>query len=220
MRNVAGEGQASVEQLECRRYLSESLKTGLIGQTCGDLKEGFRTTFLESGDYTIDIGPTSSRWVRFYIASEARSIPRPQLASSCGAPPPSVCSAGATPTPLSAPSHASLNPPAIVSNTAYGVRLKGSANGLLEGSLSFVAPSTGSYALNLGSPTFRVQMRAESAGAPLLTDCAGKVQASDNCSPFKSTQLFQLIAGTRYRIELSGTADASWVRLALSHVDP
>jgi hypothetical protein len=218
---LAHAGQSSVgDQLECRRYLSVTLKTGLIGDTCGALKEGFRTEGLVASDYTIDIGPTPSRWVRFYIAAEERSVATPQLTSACAPPAPAMCSAGASPISLTAPGHASLNPPAIAVDTAYGVRLTSTFNGRLEGALVFVPPSSGAYALSLGTPKVPVHVRPEGERTPLSPSCAGKVAADASCSLFKSTQLFQLVAGTRYRVELNGVDDVSWVRLAVSLAGP
>jgi hypothetical protein len=127
-----------------------------------------------------------------------------------------VCAAGAAPTALSAPGQGSLHPPALAVDTAYGVRLQAERADGLEGALVFVPPSSGAYLLSLGTPYFRVQIRAENAPAPLSPACAGSVPAVANCNLFKSSQLFELNAGTRYRVELSGNNDASWVRLAIS----
>ncbi|RYZ06956.1 MAG: hypothetical protein EOO73_14305 [Myxococcales bacterium] len=208
--------------LDCRRYLSEELKTGLTGDGCSLLKEGFRTSALSTGDHFIDIGPTASRWVRLYIAPEDRTaaISSPPI-SACAAPSPEICSAGSSPTPLSAPGFASLNPPVIQADSVYGVRLKAEMDGRLEGALSFVPPSTGPYLLSLGTPapSFIAQVRPEGDRALVAPSCAGKVQATANCDSFKSNQLLQLVAGTRYRVELNAS-QGSWVRLAISHASP
>lgn len=214
--SLSGVASAGVEHLECRRYLSEPVKLGLVGETCGSLKEGLVTEVLPSGEYVLEIGPTPFRWVRFHSGSEARPIVAPQLTSSCGAPSPATCAAGVAPTALSAPGQGSLHPPELAVDTAYGIRLKVERAGGLEGAVVFVPPSSGDYLLSLGTPYFPVQVRAEDAPAPLAPTCAGSVPSAASCGLFKSSQRFQLNAGTRYRVELAGVMDTSWVRLAIS----
>lgn len=211
---------APSEALECRRYLSDATKNGLVGDSCGELKAGFLSSPLTDNTYTIDIGPTASRWVRFYIAPEERTVSQSPTSGFCGAPPPAICAAGATPVPVTAAGHASLAPPSILADTVYGVRLNQTWDARPEGALVFVPASTGTYALNLGTPYFPVQVREESKRELIASSCTALVATDADCSPFKSTRLLQLTAGTRYRVELNGIGDNSWVRLAISAVAP
>ncbi|RYZ06947.1 MAG: hypothetical protein EOO73_14260 [Myxococcales bacterium] len=211
---------AGAEAVECRRYLSDATKNALVGGACADLNAGLLTAPLTDDSYDIDIGPTPSRWVRFYIEPEDRSVPTQSTSGFCGAPSTELCEAGATPSPVTAASPASLQPPSIQAETVYGVRLVKTWDDHLEGALVFVPPSTGDYALSLGTPYFPVRIREEGKAEPVGTHCAALVPDGADCGAFKSRRLVQLTAGTRYRVELSGTGDVSWVRLAFSRLAP
>jgi hypothetical protein len=90
---------ASGDALRCGRYLSEEVASGLTGKACAELREGIPTTLLSSSEsLTLEIGPTSSRWVRFVAIPERVDGQASYVAGdACSRPSPALCEAGHDP---------------------------------------------------------------------------------------------------------------------------
>jgi hypothetical protein len=200
---VSLRGASGDDALRCARYLSDALASGLTGKACAQLREGIPTTSLSSSEeLTLEIGPTSSRWVRF-VAIPERVDGRASGAAvgACLRPSPAVFEAGTTPKPVRGRLLGSVSPLPVDVDEVYRVALpEWEANGVphrREGVVMFTPDRDGPYSVHIGTPNVGFQIRAEGASLPLSPFCSPLSEASGADPSFRETRGFRLKGGSR-----------------------
>lgn len=115
---------------------------------------------------------------------------------------------------------ASLSPeaaPSVESGTSFTVALASTPLGN-RGSVAFTAPTSGSYAFFVGTPSVRVDVRAPS-GEAVEPDCLTALETSE-CNQLRRVYRYQLEAATRYVITLGPSFPQQFIRVAIEPTEP